>query len=179
MLNFNIETEPTAGPKPVIPAYRCIAPAKREIKSARTVLIKAMISSFYQYHSGCVFYCSRIARKAEAGRGGILRSINISATCPAMWRLTFSGGGQLVRLSANGCQPHRPNTALIFCAAGYHPGLLRTFHEYSLNFYTVHLYTLWYSTRFISSNVSCVIALPYVIIRSGTGDFPLEMGGWI
>mgnify|MGYP000940253910 CR=1 FL=1 len=52
-----------------------------------------------------------------------------------MWRLTFSGGGHLVRLSANGCQPHRPNTALIFCAAGYHPGLLRTFHEYSLNFY--------------------------------------------
>ena len=83
-----------------------------------------MISSFYQYHSGCVFYCSRIARKAEAGRGGILRSINRSATCPAMWRLTFSGGGHLVRLSANGCQPHRPNTALIFCAAGYHPGLL-------------------------------------------------------
>ena len=39
-----------------------------------------------------------------------------------MWRLTFSGGGHLVRLSANGCQPHRPNTALIFCAAGYHPG---------------------------------------------------------
>ena len=31
-----------------------------------------MISSFYQYHSGCVFYYSRIARKAEAGRGGIL-----------------------------------------------------------------------------------------------------------
>ena len=52
-----------------------------------------------------------------------------------MWRLTFSGGGQLVRLSANGCQPHRPNTALIFCAAGYHPGLLRTFRDYSSNFY--------------------------------------------
>ena len=81
------------------------------------------------------FYCSRIARKAEAGRGGILRSINRSATCPAMWRLTFSGGGHLVRLSANGCQPHRPNTALLFCAAGYHPGLLRTFHEHSSNFY--------------------------------------------
>ena len=64
--------------------------------------------------------------KAEAGRGGILRSINISATCPAMWRLTFSGGGHLVRLSANGCQPHRPNTALLFCAAGYHPCLLYT-----------------------------------------------------
>ena len=94
-----------------------------------------MISSFYQYHSGCVFYYRRIARKAEAGRGGILRSINRSATCPAMWRLTFSGGGHLVRLSANGCQPHRPNTALIFCAAGYHPGLLRTFREHDLNCY--------------------------------------------
>ena len=109
--------------------------AKREIKSARTVLIKAMISSFYQYHSGCVFYYRRIARKAEAGRGGILRSINRSAMCPAMWRLTFSGGGRSVRLSANGCQPHRPNTALLFCAAGYRPGLLRTFHEHDLNFY--------------------------------------------
>ena len=92
---------------------------------------KLGISAFYQFHSGCVFYYRRIARKAEAGRGGILRSINRSATCPAMWRLTFSGGGQLVRLSVNGCQPHRPNTALLFCAAGYHPGLLRTFHEYS------------------------------------------------
>ena len=102
-------------------------------KISRTVLIKAMIFSFYQYRSGCVFYCSRIARKAEAGRGGILRSINISATCPAMWRLTFSGGGHLVRLSANGCQPHRPNTALIFCAAGYRPGLLWTFREHDLN----------------------------------------------
>ena len=97
-----------------------------------------MISSFYQYHSGCVFYYRRIARKAEAGRGGILRSINRSAMCPAMWRLPFSGGGHLVRLSANGCQPHRPNTALIFCAAGYHPGLLRTFHEHDLNFYTIN-----------------------------------------
>ena len=95
-----------------------------------------MISSFYQYHSGCVFYYRRIARKAEAGRGGILRSINRSATCPAMWRLTFSGGGHLVRLSANGCQPHRPNTALLFCAAGYRPGLLRTFREHDLNFYS-------------------------------------------
>ena len=98
-----------------ITGFCCIGSAKREIKSARTVLIKA--------------------RKAEAGRGGILRSINRSATCPAMWRLTFSGGGRSVRLSANGCQPHRPNTALLFCAAGYHPGLLRTFHEHDLNFY--------------------------------------------
>ena len=92
---------------------------------------KPGISAFYQYHSGCVFYHRRIARKAEAGRGGILRSINRSAMCPAMWRQTFSGGGRSVRLSANGCQPHRPNTALIFCAAGYHLGLLRTFRDYS------------------------------------------------
>ena len=40
---------------------------------------KPRIPAFYQYHSGCVFYYRRIARKAEAGRGGILRSINISA----------------------------------------------------------------------------------------------------
>ena len=60
-----------------------------------------MISSFYQYHSGCVFYYRRIARKAEAGRGGILRSINISATCPAMWRLTFSEGGNLSEIVRN------------------------------------------------------------------------------
>ena len=114
-----------------ITGFCCIASAKRKIKSARTILIRAMISSFYQYHSGCVFYYRRIARKAEAGRGGSPRSINKSAMCPAMWRLTFSGGGHLVRLSANGCQPHRPNTALLFCAAGYHPGLLRTFCDYS------------------------------------------------
>ena len=96
---------------------------------------KSQKFQLYQYRSDCVFYCSRIARKAEAGGGGILRSINISATCPAMWRLTFSGGGHLVRLSANGCQPHRPNTALLFCAAGYRPGLLRTLREYSQIFY--------------------------------------------
>ena len=93
---------------------------------------KPRIPAFYQYHSGCVFYYRRIARKAEAGRDGSPRSINKSAMCPAMWRLTFSGGGHLVRLSANGCQPHRPNTALLFCAAGYHPDLLRTFREHDL-----------------------------------------------
>ena len=54
-----------------------------------------------------------------------------------MWRLTFSGGGRSVRLSANGCQPHRPNTALLFCVAGYRTGLLRTFREHDLNFYCV------------------------------------------
>ena len=49
-----------------------------------------------------------------------------------MQRLVFEVGGHLVRLSANGCQPHRPNTALLFCAAGYHPDLLRTFREHDL-----------------------------------------------
>ena len=89
---------------------------------------------FKPIHCACVvFYYRRIARKTEAGRGGILRSINRSAPCPAMWRLTFSGGGHLVRLSANGCQPHRPNTALLFCEAGYRSGLLRTFREHDLN----------------------------------------------
>ena len=104
---------------------------------------KPRIPAFYQYHSGCVFYYRRIARKAEAGRDGSPRSINKSAMCPAMWRLTFSGGGRSVRLSANGCQPHRPNTALIFCAAGYHPGLLRTFREHDLNSYPSTRNTSW------------------------------------
>ena len=48
-----------------ITGFCCIDSAKREIKSARTVLIKAMISSFYQYHSGCVFYYRRIAGKQK------------------------------------------------------------------------------------------------------------------
>ncbi len=144
-----------------ITGFCCIASATREIKSARTVLIRAMIFSFYQYHSGCVFYHSRIARKAEAGRGGILRSINRSATCPAMWRLTFSGGGRSVRLSANGCQPHRPNTALLFCAAGYHPGLLRTFREHDLNFYSkIYLSTNSTASTYISGVIFFSFAFP-------------------
>ena len=115
-----------------ITGFYCIGPATREIKSARTVLIKSReFQLFTSTILAVFFYYRRIARKAEAGRDGSPRSINKSAMCPAMWRLTFSGGGQLVRLSANGCQPHRPNTALIFCAAGYHPGLLRTFRNYS------------------------------------------------
>ena len=48
-----------------ITGFCCIAPATREIKSARTVLIKAMISIFYQYHSGRVFYYRRIAGKQK------------------------------------------------------------------------------------------------------------------
>ena len=136
MRNNNIETEPTTGPKPGI-------------------------SAFYQYHSGYVFYYRRIARKAEAGRGGIPRSINKSATCPAMWRQPFSGGGHFVRLSANGCQPHRPNTALLFCAAGYHPGLLRTFREHDLNFYS--MYAISFSPF---SSVSITMVCPSLIFPS-------------
>ena len=34
-----------------------------------------MIFSFYQYRSGCVFYCSRIARKAEAYTNDIIMQI--------------------------------------------------------------------------------------------------------
>ena len=48
-----------------ITGFCCIGTATREIKSARTVLIKVMISSFYQYHSGCVFYYRRIAGKQK------------------------------------------------------------------------------------------------------------------
>ena len=116
---------------PELPASAVLAPLRKDKHSQNGIDRKPGMSAFYQHHFGCVFYYRRIARKAEAGRGGILRSINRSATCPAMWRLTFSGGGRSVRLSANGCQPHRPNTALIFCAVGYHPGLLRTFRDYS------------------------------------------------
>ena len=97
-----------------------------------------MNSRFYQYCSGCVFYYRRITRKAEAGRGGILRSINRSATCPAMWRLTFSGGGHLVRLSANICQLHRPNTIPIFCAAVCRDYRLRTFIGFNPKFLNGH-----------------------------------------
>ena len=48
-------------------------------------------------------------------------------TCPAMQRLVFEGGGHLVRLSANICQLHRPNTISIFCAAVCRNNRLRTY----------------------------------------------------
>ena len=47
-------------------------------------------------------------------------------TCPAMQRLVFEVGGHLVRLSANICQLHRPNTIPIFCAAVCRDYRLRT-----------------------------------------------------
>ena len=44
-----------------------------------------------------------------------------------MQRLVFEVGGHLVRLSANICQLHRPNTIPIFCAAVCRDYRLRTF----------------------------------------------------
>ena len=44
-----------------------------------------------------------------------------------MQRLVFEGGGRRVRLSANSCQLHRPNTIPIFCAAVCRDYRLRTF----------------------------------------------------
>ena len=74
-----------------ITGFCCIGPATREIKSARTVLIKSWeFQLFTSTILAVFFYYRRIARKAEAGRGGSPRSINKSAMCPAMWRLTFS-----------------------------------------------------------------------------------------
>ena len=52
-----------------------------------------------------------------------------------MQRLVFEGGGHLVRLSANICQLHRPNTIPIFCAAVCRDYRLRTFREHDLNCY--------------------------------------------
>ena len=66
------------------------------------------------------------ANTVEADYPGIPRSINMGITCPAMQRLVFEGGGHFVRLSANSCQLHRPNTIPIFCAAVCRDYRLRT-----------------------------------------------------
>ena len=80
-----------------ITGFYCIASATREIKSARTVLIKAMISSFYQYHSGyftviknhtsamywfkpLTFACHRIPEKN--GHIKVITSAYATLTCP-------------------------------------------------------------------------------------------------
>ena len=55
-------------------------------------------------------------------------------TCPAMQRLVFEGGGRRVRLSANICQLHRPNTIPIFCAAVCRDYRLRTYIGIALKF---------------------------------------------
>ena len=51
-----------------------------------------------------------------------------------MQRLVFEVGGHLVRLSANICQLHRPNTIPIFCAAVCRDYRLRTFIGFNPKF---------------------------------------------
>ena len=60
-------------------------------------------------------------------------------TCPAMQRLVFEEGGHLVRLSANICQLHRPNTIPIFCAAVCRDYRLRTYIGIALKFLLQHM----------------------------------------
>ena len=91
------------------------------------VLVKAGNHGFYQYRSGWFYFSLSGVNTVEAGYSGIPRSRNMDITCPAMQRPVFEGGGRWVRLSANGCQLHRPNTIPIFCAAVYRDYRLRTF----------------------------------------------------
>ena len=51
-----------------------------------------------------------------------------------MQRLVFEGGGRRVRLSANSCQLHRPNTIPIFCAALCRDYRFRTYIGIALKF---------------------------------------------
>ena len=110
------------------PACFCFPGYSTVIKNtARMVLVKAEIPGFINTVLS-VFYLSRSgANTAEAGYPGIPRSINVGITCPAMQRPVFEGGGRQVRLSANSCQLHRPNTIPIFCAAVCRDYRLRTF----------------------------------------------------
>ena len=75
-------------------------------------------------------------------------------TCPAMQRLVFEVGGHLVRLSANICQLHRPNTIPIFCAAVCRDYRLRTF--------------IGFNPKFLQSYDHCLTA--------GTGSDKLNRG---
>ena len=59
-------------------------------------------------------------------------------TCPAMQRPVCEGGGRFVRLSANICQLHRPNTIPIFCAAVCRDYRLRTFIGIAFKFLFLH-----------------------------------------
>ena len=83
----------------------------------------------------CLSFLSE-ANTIEAGYPGIPRSINMGVTCPAMQRPVFEEGGRQVRLSANNCQLHRPNTIPIFCAAVCRDYRLRTLFNFcESNFY--------------------------------------------
>ena len=103
-----------------------------------------LLSQQSQYMPAATIFCSG-ANKVEAGYPGIPRSINMGITCPAMQRPVFEGGGRFVRLSANACQLHRPNTIPIFCIAGCRDYRLRTFYGFVpilLFFCSVHHYAL-------------------------------------
>ena len=117
-----------------ITGFCCIGSAADNNNTPRTVLIKPVFFTFTNIVLGVFVYNSRIINKVEAGRCGILRSINIGAMCTAMQRLTFSGGGRLVRLSANACQLHRPNTIPIFCAVVCRDYRLRTYIGFDSKF---------------------------------------------
>lgn len=91
-----------------------------------------MVSRCAKYRC-VVIICSR-ANTVEAGYPGIPRSINMGITCPAMQRLVFEGDGRKVRLSANACQLHRPNTIPIFCAVVCRDYRLRTFITFTSKF---------------------------------------------
>ena len=60
-----------------------------------------------------------------------------------MQRLVFEVGGHLVRLSANICQLHRPNTIPIFCAAVCRDYRLRTFIAIAFKFLCLRLLNLY------------------------------------
>ena len=110
------------------PACFCFPGYSTVIKNtARMVLVKAGNHGFYQYRSGWFYFFLSGGNTAEAGYPGIPRSRNMGITCPAMQRPVFEGGGRWVRLSANICQLHRPNTIPIFCAAVCRDYRLRTY----------------------------------------------------
>ena len=80
------------------------------------VLVKAEIPAFI--NTVLADFISRSgANTVEAGYPRHSAEHKYGYTCPAMQRLVFEGRRTFVRLSANICQLHRPNTIPIFCAA--------------------------------------------------------------
>ena len=87
-----------------------------------------------------------------------------------MQRLVFEVGGHLVRLSANICQLHRPNTIPIFCAAVCRDYRLRTFREHDLNFYLAFARSLMTSDAMIRPTTDGTKALEPGMSRRGNGS---------
>ena len=80
----------------------------------------------------------------EAGYPGIPRSINMGIRVRLCSDWCLRGGGRFVRLSANICRLHRPNTIPIFCAAVCRDYRLRTCSGF-------YLYIVIYSLTIIAS----------------------------